>query len=51
MFSFVIVTVDDKIQSIKRSELSAVVITVRGSDDFMHKAKVVRNLGELYNVF
>ena len=31
MFTYVIVTVDDKLQSIKRCELSAVVIKVHGS--------------------
>jgi len=31
MFTYVIVTVDDKLQSIQRCELSAVVITVHGS--------------------
>ena len=31
MFTFVIVTVDDRRQSIERCELSAVVTTVRGS--------------------
>ena len=31
MFTYVIVTVDDKIQSIKRYELSALVITAHGN--------------------
>ena len=31
MFTYVIFTVDDKIQSIKRCELSAVIITVHES--------------------
>jgi len=31
MFTYVIVTVDDKIQSINRCELSTVIITVHGS--------------------
>jgi len=31
IFTFVIITVDDKIQCIKRCELSVVIITVHGS--------------------
>ena len=49
-FTNVIFTFDDKIQSIKRCKLSAVVITVQGSNTYMRKAKLVRNFGEMCNV-